>query len=294
MKGRVILSGFNEFGRIERLALRRVEDAFVDDERIERQWKPLRYTGPPDFTRALEEHVHLVERLETAGCQIDYLPGDERLSLDALYVRDAVVVAPGGAILGAMAKPSRAAEPEVADEALRALGIPIKGAIRGDGLLEGGDVVWLDPNTVVVGWGYRTNQEGIRQLKGLLGNYIEVIVVPLPHWRGPGEVLHLMSILSPIDKDLALVYSPLLPVPFRQRLLERGMRLIDVPEDEFESMGGNVLALAPRECLMLKGNPGTRTMLEQEGVGVHEVEGAEISGKGRGGPTCLTRPLIRA
>lgn len=289
-----MLSGFNEFGRIERLALRRVEDAFVDDEQIERQWEELQYTGPPDFTRAVEEYARLVERIEAVGCQVDYLPGDARLSLDALYVRDAFVVAPGGAILCAMAKPARAAEPEVADQALRTLGIPIKGAIRGDGLLEGGDVVWLDPNTVAVGWGYRTNQEGIRQLKGLLGNYIEVIVVPLPHWRGPDDVFHLMSILSPIDQGLALAYSPLLPVPFRERLIERGIRLIDVPEDEFESMGGNAFALAPRECLLLKGNPGTRTLLEREGVRVHEIEGAEISGKGRGGPTCLTRPLIRA
>jgi N-dimethylarginine dimethylaminohydrolase len=294
VKARVQLSGFNEFGCLQRLVLRSVEEAFVDQEHVEAQWQALGYTGRPDFARAADEYARFVEIIRGCGCQVDYLPGDERLSLDALYVRDAVSVAPGGAILCAMAKQARAAEPEVADTVLRTLGIPIKGAIRGDGLLEGGDVVWLDPHTVAVGWGYRTNHEGIRQLKGLLGNHIEVVVVPLPHWRGPDEVLHLMSLVSPIDRDLALVYAPLLPVPFRQRLFERGMRLVEVPDDEFDSMGSNALALAPRECLMLKGNPGTRTALEGVGVKVHEFEGAEISGKGRGGPTCLTRPLIRA
>jgi len=293
VSSRLSPAGFSEVGAIERILLRRPEDAFVDEERVERQWRALHFFEPPDLPRAAEEYARFVSLIQRTGAVIDYLPGDERLTLDSIYVRDAVVVAPGGVILCAMGKAERGAEPDVADAALRELGVPIKGAIRGDGRLEGGDVVWLDANTVAVGRGYRTNQEGIRQLKGLLGNHIEVLVVPLPHWRGPEDPFHLMSVISPLDRDLALVYSPLLPVPFRERLLERGMRLVEVPEDEFESMGCNALALAPGRCLVLKGNPGTRAALERAGVEVHEFEGAEISGKGRGGPTCLARPLVR-
>jgi N-dimethylarginine dimethylaminohydrolase len=161
--------------------------------------------------------------------------------------------------------------------------------------MEGGDVVWLDDHTVAVGYGYRTDAEGILQLRTILGDLIdELIVVPLPHWRGPGDVLHLMSLVSPVDRDLAVVYSPLLPVAFRQRLVSRGFELIEVPDEEFETMGTNVLALGPRDCLMLAGNPRTRAALERAGARVLEYVGQDISVKGAGGPTCLTRPLARA
>ena len=136
------------------------------------------------------------------------------------------------------------------------------GAIESPGLLEGGDVVWLDDRTVAVGRGYRTNDAGIAQLRSHLGDAIEVVVVPLPHYRGPDDVFHLMSIFSPVDHDLAVVYSPLMPVPFREWLLARGFALVEVPDEEFESMGANVLALAPRQVVMLEGNPITRVRLE--------------------------------
>ena len=143
-------------------------------------------------------------------------------------------------------------------------------------------------------YGYRTNEEGIRQLEEILGDSIdELIVVPLPHYRGPNDVFHLMSVLSPIDKHLALVYSPLLPVPFREWLLARGTWLVETSEGEFDSLGCNLLTLAPRRCIAVAGNPVTRGRLESEGVEVHVLRGAEISLKGRGGPTCLTRPLER-
>jgi N-dimethylarginine dimethylaminohydrolase len=154
--------------------------------------------------------------------------------------------------------------------------------------------VWLDRRTLAVGRGYRTNDVGIAQLRALLGDAIdELVVVHLPHWRGAGDVFHLMSIISPVDPDLAVVYSPLMPVAFRERLLDRGMTLVEVPDDEFESMGANVLALGSRRCVMLAGNPRTRARLEAAGVDVVEYEGMEISRKGGGGPTCLTRPLRR-
>jgi N-dimethylarginine dimethylaminohydrolase len=155
-------------------------------------------------------------------------------------------------------------------------------------------VVWLDARTLVVGRGYRTNDEGIRQLKRhVAGCAEEVIVVPLPHWRGPDSVFHLMSIYSPIDADLALVYSPLLPVAFREALLARGFGLVEVPDSEFDTLGGNVLAVAPRECIQLAGNPETKARLEKAGARVHVFDGEEICRKGEGGPTCLTRPVFR-
>jgi N-dimethylarginine dimethylaminohydrolase len=155
-------------------------------------------------------------------------------------------------------------------------------------------VVWIDEKTLAVARGYRTNDEGIRQLTVLLGDSVdEVLVVPLPHWRGPEDVFHLMSMISPLDENLALVYSPLMPVPFREYLISRGMTLLEVPDSEFETMACNVLAVAPRKGLMLAGNPRTRDLLERAGVDIHTYEGEEISVKGAGGPTCLTRPLVR-
>jgi N-dimethylarginine dimethylaminohydrolase len=174
-------------------------------------------------------------------------------------------------------------------------GLPVAGVIDAPGTLEGGDVVWLDDRTIAVGRGYRTNAEGIRQLRTVLADSIdELIEVPLPHWRGAQDVMHLMSLVSPVDRNLAVVYSRLLPVPFRERLLQIGFTLVEVPDEEFESMGTNVLALAPRRCLVLSGNPTTRRALERAGAEVIDYEGEEISRKGAGGPTCLTRPLVRA
>jgi N-dimethylarginine dimethylaminohydrolase len=193
-----------------------------------------------------------------------------------------------------MGKPQREGEPAAQEETLRGAGVPVLGRIEAPGRLEGGDVLWLDRRTLVVGQGYRTNAAGIRQLQALLGDAVtELIVVPLPHWRGPTDVMHLMSLISPVDEDLAVVYSPLLPVPFREWLVARGTELVEVPDEEFDSMGTNVLALAPRKCLMLLGNPRTRAALERAGADVLEYDGQEISVKGAGGPTCLTRPLRR-
>src|ERR1043165_1285659 len=158
------------------------------------------------------------------------------------------------------------------------MGYEIARRITPPGLLEGGDVVWVDRRTVAVGRGYRTNDEGIAQLRLLLADSIdELFVVPLPHWRGAGDVFHLMSIISPVDRDLAVVYSPLMPIPFREWLIERGIALVEVPDAEFESMGANVLALAPRRCLMVAGNPKTRAAIERAGAEVIEYEGTEIS-----------------
>jgi N-dimethylarginine dimethylaminohydrolase len=285
----------NEFSAITRLAIKHARDAFVSDAVIAEQWRELNFTAPPGFARATAEYDRLLKLLARPGVAIEPMPHENGVGLDSIYVRDASIVGPRGIILCNMGKPQRASEPAAQAEAFRALGIPIAGRIQAPGCLEGGDVIWLDARTIVVGRGYRTNDEGIRQLGHLLdGQVDEVIVVPLPHWRGPGDVFHLMSIISPVDRDLAVAYSPLMPVSFREWLLSRGMSIVEVPDEEFASMGANVLAIAPRQCVMVAGNPRTKALLERAGAEVLEYEGSEISVKGGGGPTCLTRPLERA
>jgi N-dimethylarginine dimethylaminohydrolase len=287
------LDGFNEYGRIRRVALRRPEAAFQSQAKIAAEWQKLAYMSAPLLAEAAREYDRLEAILASAGAVLDHLPADPDLTLDALYVRDAAIVAPGGLILCNMGKPARRGEPALHGKALAAAGIPLLGRIEGEGRIEGGDLVWFDRHCLAVGRGYRTNDEGIRQLRALVGPAVEVVVASLPHYRGPGDVFHLMSILSPLDRDLVLVYSPLMPVPFREWLIGRGLALVEVPDAEFDSMGCNVLAIAPRHCVMLEGNPETEARLRAAGCRVEVIAGREISAKGQGGPTCLTRPLLR-
>lgn len=288
------MTAFNEYGRLARVALRHPRDAFRSRDKIAREWQGLNYHAEPDFDLALAQYDNLVAIIEASGARIDFLPGDEALFLDSLYVRDANLVSPRGVIDCAMGKAEREGEPAVAAAFFADRNLPRAGAVDGDGKIEGGDFVWFDAETCAVAWGYRTNAGGIAQLRGLLGPDIDLQVVPLPHYKGPSDVFHLMSIVSPLDRDLALVYSPLMPVPFRSWLLDRGMTLVEVPDEEFASMACNVLALAPRHGLMVEGNPQTRRRLEAAGCQVSLYDGSEISAKGEGGPTCLTRPLVRA
>lgn len=284
----------SEVGSIKQLLLKHPSEAFICDGVIEEQWIDLNYLSPPDFIHAVEEYAGFVELLEKQIQEIQYLPRNDRTGLDSIYVHDPVIVTPAGAVVCNMGKEQRKSEPEAMAEFLSGLGIPILGSITGKGCLEGGDVVLFDKNTLAVAEGYRTNKEGIRQFYELVKGFVsEFQVVPLPHWQGPDDVLHLMSILSPVDHDLAVVYSRLMPVSFREWLFRRGIKLIEVSDEEFETMGCNVLTVAPRKCIVLSGNPETKKMLEQEGVEVWEYKGDEISRKGAGGPTCLTRPLWR-
>jgi N-dimethylarginine dimethylaminohydrolase len=284
----------SEVGKIQRLLLKNPKHAFLNQENIHRQWETLNYLAAPDFEKALQEYEQFVNLLRQHISEISFLPPNDHTGLDSIYVHDPVLVTNKGAILCNMGKALRRGEPAAIGDFLQELGVPILGAISGEGRLEGGDVVWIDERTLAVGRGYRTNDEGIRQLAELLADLVdEIVVVPLPHWQGPNDVLHLMSLISPIDHDLVLVYSKLLLVPFREWLLARGLKLLEVPDAEYDSMGCNVLAIAPRKCLMLAGNPQTKALLINEGVQVWEYVGEEISRKGAGGPTCLTRPIWR-
>jgi N-dimethylarginine dimethylaminohydrolase len=285
----------SEVGRLARVVVKHARDAFVDSRTIAAQWKSLNFSEAPDLGRAIEEHDRFVGILEQAGATVERLPRAEDTTLDSIYARDASIVSPQGMILCRMGKPARDSEPAAQGRAFAASRdpIPIAGRIEPPGRIEGGDVVWMDDRTIVVGRGYRTNDDGLRQLRELLGPAVTVVEVPLPHWRGAGDVMHLMSLISPVDHDAAVVYSPLLAVPFREWLVARGSRLVEVPDEEFETMGTNVLAVAPGRCVMLSGNPRTRGALERAGIEVVEYEGREISVKGAGGPTCLTRPIVR-
>ncbi len=292
--GDPVVTGLNEFGRVERIALRHPRDAFVGDAKLDAEWRDLNYLARPDLQAAVDEYDVLLQILSELGAVVEFMPADDKLTLDAIYVRDAMVVGPTGVVMCRMGKAARQHEPDVAAQALADRGWAIAGAIRAPGLLEGGDVVWLDAKTVAVGEGYRSNAEGIRQLQTILGDGIDVVSVPLLHWRGEDDVFHLMSIISPADIDLAVVYSPLMPVPFRQFLLSRDITFIEVPEAEFATMGCNVLAVAPRRCVALAGNPATIGEMQRQGVEVHVIDGHNISYLGSGGPTCLTRPICRS
>lgn len=282
----------SEVAPIGSLLLKHPREAWRDRENIRRQWAALGYTEAPDLARACEEYEAFVAILRQSVPDIRFLPVAEGTGLDSIYVRDAACVAPRGVVLCRMGKELRRGEPGAVREFCDRAGWPVVGEIRAPGTLEGGDVVWLDARTAAIGHGYRTDAEGIRQFREIVAaDGCEVVEVPLPHWDGPGDVLHLMSMLSPVAERKLLVYSRLLPVPFRKRLLAAGFELLEVPDAEYATMATNVLALGPGRCLAIAGNPQTAGVLEKAGIEVLTYEGTEISVKGSGGPTCLTRPF---
>jgi dimethylargininase len=255
------------------------------------RWREYGWHAAPDPVRIVEEHEAFCELLAQAGAELvvaDPLNGNP----DAVYVHDPVAVAGASAILLRPGKDGRRNEVDSLAAELERAGIPVAAQLEAPACAEGGDMLWLDEQTLVVGRGYRTNAAGIAALAGALPG-VEAHAVDLPHWHGRGEVLHLLSLISPLDRDLALVYPRLLPVPLVELLEERGIGLVEVPDEEFATIGCNVLALAPRVVLALEGNQATRRRLEAAGVEVLTYRGDKLSRKGDGGPTCLTRPLLR-
>jgi dimethylargininase len=247
----------------------------------------------PDPVLLGRQHEAFGQLLRDLGCEVEVAPAIEGL-VDATYVRDAGLMTGAGAVLFQMAKPVRAAEPGCLGEALMAAGVPVAARLEGAARADGGDFIWLDESTVLAGRSYRTNAEGLRQLRLLLASQgVALESVDLPHDRGPGHVLHLMSLISPVADDLAVVYPPLAPVALMETLADRGIRVVAVDAGEYETMGCNVLAVEPRRVVMLHGNPRTRAALESAGCEVHGYDGSEISLKGDGGPTCLTAPIWR-
>ncbi|MGZ4318139.1 MAG: dimethylarginine dimethylaminohydrolase family protein [Gaiellaceae bacterium] len=255
-----------------------------------RDWQACGWRAEPDPAAIAREHEALCAILEGAGAEV-VLAESPSENADAIYAFDPALVSGEGAILLNPGKDLRRSEPAALGEDLERAGVPVAGRLEGDEWAEGGDLIRLDERTLLAGRGYRTNEVGIARLGELLPE-VEVLVYDLPHWHGRDEVMHLLSLLSPLAPDLVVAYPPLLPTRLALLLEERGIEIVPVPDEEFGTMGSNVLALAPRVALAVAGNPETRRRLERAGVEVEVYEGAELS-KGDGGPTCLTSPLLR-
>jgi len=283
----------SEVGKIEKILVKKPSEAYRNQAVLDASWKDLGYTAPTDFVKAEEEYEQFFEIIKQHVKEVFTLPADDATGPDSIYARDSCMIVDEGAILFNMGKPQRRGEAEAAGRFFEKIGLPIVGKIEAPGTMEAGDMAWLDPETLAVGISYRTNPEGIRQLREYARGKFTVLDYPLPHWNGPAECLHLMSFISPVDHKKAVVYSKQMPVTFRQELIRRGFTLIEVPDEEYDTMACNVLALEPGLALMIKGNPITKQRLEDAGVEVLEFPGTEICWKGGGGPTCLTRPLLR-
>jgi len=269
-------------------------DAFRSQAYLKEQWQVYNYMSEPDLAEANREFSEFIDILKGYVDQIHYLPASEKVGLDSIYAHDPVKFTPHGAIILKSGKQSRQTESQEMKAFLQRQNIPIIGELTGEAVADGGDIVWIDDETLAVGRGYRTNDEAIRQLRELTASIVSnFIVVPLPHDLGEQECLHLMSFISIVDEKLAVVHSRLMPVFFRQFLLEKGFQLIEVSQEEYDRLGCNVLAVAPRVCVMLEGCDETAQALRDHGATVHLYKGDEISWKGTGGPTCLTCPVQR-
>ena len=260
----------------------------ADDLRL---WQEYGWRAEPDPVGIAREHAALCELLAGAGAEVVLAEAPVEDDPDAIYVYDPALIVDDGAVLLRPGKVGRRAEPAALGVDLTRAGVPVAAQLDAPALAEGGDLIRLDERTLLVGLGYRTNQAGADVLAEATG--LDVVAFDLPHWHGESEVMHLLSLLSPLADDLVAAYTRLLPVRLAQLLAERAIEIVEVPGGEFESMGANVLALAPRVALVVEGNPETRGRLERAGVEVLAYEGKELS-KGDGGPTCLTCPLLRA
>lgn len=274
---------------LKTVLVKRPEEAFAVEDPA--AWH---YTTRPDLSIARQEHDALAALLRQAGAEVIYHDEAQPGRADAIFAFDPALVTDKGAIILSMSKPQRRGEEAAMARRFESLGVPIHYTLHGDARAEGGDLMWLDHDTLAVGQGFRTNAEGLRQLREALAAIgASVLPVELPYYTGPQACLHLLSLMSIVDERLAVIYAPLTAVPFWQELQRRDFRLIEVSEEEFATMGTNVLALAPGKCLMLESNPITQRKLEEAGCEVVTYKGNEISLKAEGGPTCLTRPVWR-
>ncbi len=243
-----------------------------------------------DLALAQREHDRFVEVLASLGPRV-YALDAEIASPDLLYTFDPLVVSDRGAIPLRPGKSNRLPEPAVIEGWTTAAGIPTLGRIEAPGTIEGGDTFWLRPDLLCIGRSLRTNGEGVRQLGSIVGG--DVRIFDVPYWRGPAELIHLLSVISPIADDLAVVFPPLLPVGLWELLGDLGIRMVGVPEEEFGTLGCNVLAVRPGVVILAEGNPITASALAAAGCEVHTYPASEIGINGSGGPTCMTRPILR-
>lgn len=278
---------------LRRVLMRSAESAMKNADRAE--WH---YGTGFDPAKAAAQHRALTALVEASGARIEWLPDDGDGLADSVFTHDPSLMTDRGAVILRMGKALREPEPGLHEAAYRAIGIPILGRIEAPGTVEGGDCVWVDRNTLAVGRGVRTNQAGIEQLAAMLAPLgVEVHGFDLPLWSGDEACLHLMSIISPLADDLALVHAPLLPVAFYQMLKSRGIKLVEAPGDEFAASIGlslNILPTAPREVIAVAGFDRTKAAMEAAGCTVSIFEADALCIACEGGPTCLTRPILRA
>jgi N-dimethylarginine dimethylaminohydrolase len=257
-------------------------------------WQELGFQHAPDFSAARSQHEILCGLLREGGAEVVTLPSTEYLTLDAVYAHDASLATDYGLVLMNPGKKNRVAEAQAHADFCGQLGIPVLGEIRAPGVSESGDIVWLDSRTLLVGDGYRTNKVGIEQMRSLLSSKdVEVLSAPLPYGPGPSACLHLMSLMSMLDEETILVDLPWLAVETVELLKRRGFRLIEIEYSERDSLACNVLALGRRRLIALEENVKTNQHMRDAGFDVRTFPGSEICINGAGGPTCLTRPLLR-
>jgi N-dimethylarginine dimethylaminohydrolase len=280
--------------KLKNVILKHPKDAFKSQANIDGQWQELNFIAKPDYKIALKQYDKLLNILDDNNVSMNFLPSDKETFLDSIYTHDPMFMTPDGAIIGNMGKQFRKKETDMIEEYLINNNIPILGKIKNNGTMEGGDVIWINKSTVAVGLTYRTNIEGINQLENILSKIsITLIKVDLPHWSGPTDVLHLMSLISPLKDKLFLIYEKLIPISFLNFLRSIDINFIHIEESEYETLACNVLPLSEDKCLIVKGNPKTRSIIEKSGIETLEIDASEICYKGSGGPTCITRPIQR-
>lgn len=280
--------------KLKNVILKHPKDAFKSQSNIDGQWQELNFIAKPDYKIALKQYDKLLNILDDNNVSMNFLPSDNETFLDSIYTHDPMFMTPDGAIIGNMGKQFRKKETDMIEEYLINNNIPILGKIKNNGTMEGGDVIWINKSTVAVGLTYRTNIEGINQLENILSKIsITLIKVDLPHWSGPTDVLHLMSLISPLKDKLFLIYEKLIPISFLNFLRSIDINFIHIEESEYETLACNVLPLSEYKCLIVKGNPKTRSIIEKSGIETLEIDASEICYKGSGGPTCITRPIHR-
>tara|TARA_B100000745_G_C20143117_1_gene392034 strand:- start:809 stop:1693 length:885 start_codon:yes stop_codon:yes gene_type:complete len=279
---------------LKTVILKNPQAAFKSQKTIDLQWQDLNFIDKPDFKKSITQYENFIDILNDNHVEILYISEDEKTSLDSIYTHDPIFMTPNGAVIGNMGKTQRKPETIMMKNYLNEIGIPILGEIINDATLEGGDIIWIDQRTVAAGLTYRTNNKGIDQLRKILSTIsVEVICVDLPHWNGPVDVLHLMSLISPLKDDLFLIYKKLLPVGLLKLLKQLDIKTISIADEDYDSLGCNVLPLSTTKCLITSGNDKTFKIIEENGIEVIEFQASEICYKGSGGPTCLTRPIYR-
>lgn len=279
---------------LKNVILKKPKDAFKSQKFIDEYWESLNFISKPEYKKAIHQYDNLIKILNDNHVGINYLPSDDRTYLDSIYTHDPMFMTPEGAIIGNMGKELRKDETLMMEDYFIKNNLPILGKIKNTGTLEGGDVIWIDKSTVAVGLTYRTNAEGIKQLENILSKInVNLIKVDLPHWDGPNDVLHLMSLISPLQEKLFLIYEKLIPVGFLNFLKSKNIKFLNIDESEYNTLACNVLPLSENKCLIVSGNDKTRSIIDRTGIETIEFEASEICYKGSGGPTCITRPIHR-